>query len=177
MYNQGRTKSLNFYRVGPDPGRLVLVDAPGYGSRGRPEWGELFDHYIANRSQYVSTICDHLLTHHCLIIRLARVYILFNGKHGIKEYDRLMLESLEQKCQAQEGHTRWTLQAIITKVDSIDGDVRRQINEMQREIFEAAPTCLPGILTALSKRATLGIDDVRNMDGIGEEYAFTSYDF
>ena len=109
-----------------------------------------------------STICDHLFTYHCLIIRLARVYILFNGKHGIKEYDRLMLESLEQKCQAQEGHTRWTLQAIITKVDSIDGDVRRQINEMQREIFEAAPTCLPGILTASSKRATLGIDDVRN---------------
>jgi hypothetical protein len=30
---------LNFFDVG---GRMVLVDAPGYGDRGRPEWGALF---------------------------------------------------------------------------------------------------------------------------------------
>lgn len=57
---QGRTQTLNFYRVGPDPGQLVLVDAPGYGGRGRPEWGELFDHYVDNRSAYVS---QSLYTH------------------------------------------------------------------------------------------------------------------
>ena len=47
---QGRTQTLNFYRVGPDPGKLIVVDAPGYGARGRPEWGELFDQYVDNRA-------------------------------------------------------------------------------------------------------------------------------
>ena len=30
---------------------MVLVDAPGYGARGRPEWGSLFDHYLATRKE------------------------------------------------------------------------------------------------------------------------------
>jgi GTP-binding protein len=44
---------LNFYAIGNDPPKLFLVDAPGYGARGRPEWGALFDHYIQNREEYV----------------------------------------------------------------------------------------------------------------------------
>ena len=44
---------LNFFRVVKEPGRLVVVDAPGYGMRGREEWGELFEHYVDNRTQYV----------------------------------------------------------------------------------------------------------------------------
>lgn len=52
---QGHTKTLNFYQVGKAPGKAVLVDAPGYGGRGRPEWGELFDHYVDNRKEYA---CD-----------------------------------------------------------------------------------------------------------------------
>jgi GTP-binding protein len=48
---QGHTKTLNFYQVGKAPGKAVLVDAPGYGGRGRPEWGKLFDHYIDNRKE------------------------------------------------------------------------------------------------------------------------------
>jgi GTP-binding protein EngB required for normal cell division len=48
---QGHTKTLNFYQVGRAPGKAVLVDAPGYGGRGRPEWGELFDHYANNRKE------------------------------------------------------------------------------------------------------------------------------
>jgi len=48
---QGHTKTLNFYRVGKEPGKITLVDTPGYGARGRPEWGELFDHYINNRKE------------------------------------------------------------------------------------------------------------------------------
>ena len=50
-YLKGRTQALNFYCVG-DPGKLILVDAPGYGARGRVQWGELFDKYIETREQY-----------------------------------------------------------------------------------------------------------------------------
>ncbi|KAG1797907.1 uncharacterized protein BJ212DRAFT_1581989 [Suillus subaureus] len=47
----GRTQTLNFFRVGSPPGRLVVVDSPGYGARGRPEWGALFNHYLETRKQ------------------------------------------------------------------------------------------------------------------------------
>jgi GTP-binding protein EngB required for normal cell division len=40
-----------------DPGRLILVDAPGYGARGKVEWGKLFDEYIENREQYAFPHC------------------------------------------------------------------------------------------------------------------------
>lgn len=48
---QGRTQMLNFFRIGPEPGKLVLVDAPGYGDRGRQEWGALFDQYLQTRTE------------------------------------------------------------------------------------------------------------------------------
>lgn len=49
----GRTRQLNFYRVGLPPDNLVLVDAPGYGARGRQEWGDLFDSYVRHRQESV----------------------------------------------------------------------------------------------------------------------------
>lgn len=56
---QGRTQALNFFglqRLGNTSLRhdMLLVDAPGYGQRGRPEWGTLFDSYIRTRDRCVS---------------------------------------------------------------------------------------------------------------------------
>ncbi|THH10560.1 hypothetical protein EW146_g8329 [Bondarzewia mesenterica] len=139
----GRTKGLNFFRVGVDPGKLVLVDAPGYGARGRPEWGSLFDHYLETRTE------------------LRRVFVLFNAKHGLNEADRLMLQNLDALCQAS-GDMRWTLQAIITKVDTVPKQlVATTIPALQKEIFEIAPTCLPPIITAALKHPRLGIEEIR----------------
>ncbi|KAF8993791.1 hypothetical protein BDQ17DRAFT_119399 [Cyathus striatus] len=92
----GRTTTLNFVQVGPSPeiGHLVLVDAPGYGARGRPEWGEVFDHYLQTREQ------------------LKRVYILFNAKHPLNEYDHQMLEHLSSLLIDSDGNQRWTLQQL-----------------------------------------------------------------
>ncbi|RPD64497.1 P-loop containing nucleoside triphosphate hydrolase protein [Lentinus tigrinus ALCF2SS1-7] len=139
----GRTQTLNFYRVGPPPGYLVLVDAPGYGSRGRPEWGALFDHYVQTRKE------------------LRRVFILFNAKHGLNEVDRMMLQSLDEQCQSSGGLT-WTLQAIITKSDALrPGELAKAVKGIQKDIFEAAPTCLPPILTAAHEQPHFGVDTVR----------------
>lgn len=54
LSHQGRTRELNFFRVGAEPGKLILVDAPGYGARGRPQWGDMFDKYIETRKECVS---------------------------------------------------------------------------------------------------------------------------
>ncbi|KAI0048776.1 P-loop containing nucleoside triphosphate hydrolase protein [Auriscalpium vulgare] len=138
----GRTKSLNFFRVGPDPGKLILVDAPGYGSRGRPEWGQLFSHYLGSRKE------------------LRRVYILFNAKHGINAADKLMLEDLN--AQALGGGLPWTLQAIITKSDTVSTrELATVLPKLQKTIFEVAPTCLPPIVTASLKHPLFGVTEVR----------------
>lgn len=52
----GRTTSMNFIAVGgPDakenPGRLLVLDMPGYGKGSRPEWGEEIMKYLIGRRQ------------------------------------------------------------------------------------------------------------------------------
>lgn len=134
----GRTKTLTFFRIGPTPGKVVLVDAPGYGERGRPEWGELFNQYLETRAE------------------LRRVYILLNAKHGINEADKTMLRDLDQKIQSG---SRWTLQAIITKADLVPVNRNTTVSSIKQTIFEHAPTCLPPIVTA--SFAAMGVNDVR----------------
>ncbi|KAG2346853.1 P-loop containing nucleoside triphosphate hydrolase protein [Suillus weaverae] len=139
----GRTQTLNFFRVGSPPGRLVVVDSPGYGARGRPEWGALFDHYLETRKQ------------------LCRVFILISAAHGMGATDEAMLSSLDAQIQSLDG-TRWTLQAIITRADALQTNGRAQINQIEQDIFRISPTCLPPIITSCpSKGITFGIDEVR----------------
>ncbi|KAH8104019.1 P-loop containing nucleoside triphosphate hydrolase protein [Cristinia sonorae] len=142
----GRTRTLRFYRVGSPPGSLVLVDAPGYGARGRPEWGQLFEHYLNTRKE------------------LKRVYILFNAKHGLNEYDQTMLQDLDQRCQSSLGQ-KFTLQAIITKLDlllTLDSKTAKdQLKKIRQDIFEAAPTCLPSIMTSTALHPFVGIHEMR----------------
>ncbi|KAF7309395.1 p-loop containing nucleoside triphosphate hydrolase protein [Mycena indigotica] len=96
----GGTKELKFFRVeitaGVTTKPLVLVDSPGYGSRGRAHWGQLFDQYIQERKQ------------------LKRIYICFNARHMLKDTDLAMLEHLSKAANG-----RWTIQPIFTKIDAI----------------------------------------------------------
>lgn len=92
------------------------------------------------------------------------MYVLFNAKHGLNEYDQLMLQDLDQQCQSSLGQ-RFTLQAIITKLDLLlsvnEMSGAEQLKKIQADIFEAAPTCLPPIMTSVVKHPFLGIDEVR----------------
>ncbi|KAF8654643.1 hypothetical protein AX16_003496 [Volvariella volvacea WC 439] len=140
----GRTRHLNFYRVGTEPGKLVLVDAPGYGARGRPEWGELFNKYLESRHE------------------LRRVYILFNAKHDLNTYDRQMLSHLSSLLISPNGKQPFTLQAVITKADCIPpGQERTVITKLRQDIWEAAPLCLPPIVTSVTMSPPFGIEELR----------------
>ncbi|KAJ2917099.1 hypothetical protein MD484_g3309, partial [Candolleomyces efflorescens] len=140
----GRTRELNFYRVGKEPGKLVMVDAPGYGARGKREWGELFDGYLETRKQ------------------LKRVYILFNAKHGLNETDSLMLQHLSQYLMSKDGKQPFTLQSVITKVDLVPSNqIAATVEKMKKDIFAAAPLCLPPLLTSCEMDPPFGIDKVR----------------
>lgn len=95
------------------------------------------------------------------LFRLKRVYLLLNAKHGLNEADRLMLSDLSERCMSSGG-TRWTLQAVITKIDELPlSEVKSTLHDMQKDIFEAAPACLPPVVTAAAKHPRLGIDIMR----------------
>lgn len=94
--------------------------------------------------------------------RLRRIYLLVNAVHGLNDADRAMLQSLDEQCQAASS-TNFTLQAIITKADNLlrSDNGREAIKDIQKDIFEAAPTCLPAIVTAALDESRLGIDEMR----------------
>ena len=100
----------------------------------------------------------HLLTHDS---RLRRIYILFSAPHGLRPTDAAMLAELDTQVQ-QSGGTKFTLQAIITKADQLGDSGREQVDQMKKAIFQAAPTCLPPIITACPpKGSNFGIELVR----------------
>ncbi|KAJ3501519.1 hypothetical protein NLJ89_g9302 [Agrocybe chaxingu] len=140
----GHTKALNFFLVGPEPGKFVVVDAPGYGARGRPEWGELFDHYVRTRKQ------------------LKRIYILFNAKHGLNAFDKEMLAHLSTLLLNEQGVQTFTLQSVITKADDVPVDsLQTNLLQIKKDIWQAAPLCLPPIITSAEMKPPFGIEELR----------------
>ena len=71
-----------------------------------------------------------------------------------------MLSSLNEKCQGS-GARNLTMQAIITKADTLSSDSVENVKKMQADVFKVAPLCLPGIVTIASKQPFFGIGDVR----------------
>ncbi|KAF9018280.1 P-loop containing nucleoside triphosphate hydrolase protein [Hymenopellis radicata] len=141
----GRTRQLNFFRVGPKGGKLILVDAPGYGRRGRAEWGDLFEEYILTRPQ------------------LRRIYITFNGKHDLNQYDSQLLQHLSENIISSEGQQRYTMQAVITKADELTKlkGAQSMVESLRKQIWEAAPLCLPPIVTSAKMVPPFGIEELR----------------
>ena len=53
----GRTRSMNFFAIGGEdghgsPGKLAVLDMPGYGKGSREEWGAEIMKYLVGRRQY-----------------------------------------------------------------------------------------------------------------------------
>jgi GTP-binding protein len=91
----GRTRQLNFFALA---GELMLVDLPGYGyadaSKAAIErWTALVRRYLRSRAS------------------LCRVCLLIDSRHGIKEPDRPVLQTLDQ--------AGISYQLILTKADKL----------------------------------------------------------
>lgn len=90
------------------------------------------------------------------------MYILFNAKHGLNAADKAMLAHLASLMLTPRGTQPWTLQSIITKADTIPyKDVPTVISEIRKEIHDAAPLCLPPIVTSTEMNPPFGIDQIR----------------
>src|SRR6187399_1536757 len=78
-HTPGRTQELIFFSAGTP---LRLVDMPGYGYAEAPKskikaWNELIHAYLSGRTN------------------LARVYVLIDARHGLKEADDALLKTLD----------------------------------------------------------------------------------
>lgn len=95
----GRTRELNFFRLGGDTGpALYLADLPGYGfakvSKSQvAEWTRLMKTYLRGRPN------------------LRRVCLLVDSRHGIKNSDREMMAMLDEAAVSYV--------IVLTKADKL----------------------------------------------------------
>jgi GTP-binding protein len=114
-HTPGRTQELIFFSAGTP---LRLVDMPGYGYAEAPKskvkaWTALIHAYLSGRTN------------------LARVYVLVDARHGLKDTDEELLKTLDVAAVSY--------QIVLTKADQV------KASELEKRIAETT--------TALAKRA------------------------
>jgi len=137
-HTPGRTQELIFFE-GPDASGLRLVDMPGYGYAAAPKtkvasWTALIHKFLLGRAS------------------LARVYVLIDGRHGLKDVDLDVLKTLDKSAVSY--------QIVLTKADQ----VKAAELEARRTETEAAlakhPAAFPQVL-ATSSRSGAGMAELR----------------
>jgi len=135
-HTPGRTQEIIFFQ-GPD--NLRLADMPGYGYAEAPKakvkaWTEMIHAYLQGRAN------------------LARVYVLIDARHGIKEADKPALELLRTSAVSH--------QIVLTKCDQLSArDLAQRIEEVGQEMGKNA-AAFPEILATSSREGT-GIPELR----------------
>jgi GTP-binding protein len=104
----GRTSELNFFDLG---GVMYLVDMPGYGyakvsKTTREKWNRLIKNYLRGRPN------------------LRQVFILVDGRHGLKESDEHLMEMLDEAAVSYR--------IILTKCDKSKKAEMEKIEEKLR---------------------------------------------
>jgi GTP-binding protein len=137
----GRTQQLNFFALDGDvqSARLRLVDMPGYGYAAAAKekiasWTKLMQDYLRGRTT------------------LLRVFVLIDGRHGLKPIDHEMLSLLDQSAMSY--------QIILTKRDAVaKGEQAGRITETE-EALRKHPAAYPQVLFTSSETSE-GIADLR----------------
>lgn len=99
-HTPGRTQQLNFFALGAEPPneRMRLIDMPGYGyaavAKTKIEsWNKLMRSYLRGRAT------------------LKRVFVLVDGRHGLKDVDEEMFKLLDSSAVSY--------QVVLTKRDEV----------------------------------------------------------
>jgi GTP-binding protein len=135
-HTPGRTQQLNFFDIG---GHFMLVDMPGYGyaavSKAKVEaWTDVIIDYLKGRAN------------------LARVYVLIDGRHGVKDVDRDVMNLLDTAAVSYA--------LVLTKYDEVKkADVEKMLSATRLEIVKR-PAAYPEIIFT-SSRTGDGIPDLR----------------
>jgi GTP-binding protein len=132
----GRTQELIFFAGGSS---LGLVDLPGYGYAAAPKqkiaaWTELTRTYVAGRPN------------------LARVYVLIDARHALKDADALLLDRLDEAAVSY--------QIVLTKIDRLAEAQIAPTMTAVRKAIERRPAAFPDV-AATSARTGAGIPELR----------------
>jgi GTP-binding protein len=150
-HTPGRTQELNFFALGGSgagggsatdgapAAKLTIVDMPGYGyaavSKSKvAAWTDLIHAYLRGRAN------------------LARVFVLIDARHGLKEADVGVLDTLDKAAVSY--------QIVLTKADEF------KAQELERRVAETAaaiarrPAAFPEIRPT-SSRSGLGVAELR----------------
>ena len=132
----GRTQELIFFTGGEG---LTLVDMPGYGYAAAAKakiaaWTELIHAYLRGRAN------------------LARIYVLVDARHGLKETDAPMLDAL--------GGVAVSHQIVLTKSDELKAaELGQRIAEVEAALAKR-PAAFPTVLATSAHDGT-GIPELR----------------
>jgi GTP-binding protein len=137
-HKPGRTQELIFFE-GPEQAGLRLVDMPGYGYAAAPKakvaaWTALIHKFLQGRSS------------------LARVYVLIDARHGLKDVDLDVLTTLDRAAVSY--------QVVLTKADQVkQAELSARIAETETALAKH-PAAFPKVL-ATSSRAGTGMGELR----------------
>lgn len=132
----GRTRELNYFRLGD---AMHIVDMPGYGyaraSKKLVEgWTRLVQDYLSGRTQ------------------LARVFLLIDSRHGIKENDRETMKLMDRSAISY--------QLVLTKIDKLKKHEQDEVFQSTLTQIGKHPAAYPE-LVATSAEKKHGIDALR----------------
>jgi len=134
-HTPGRTQELIFFAGSG----MMLVDMPGYGYAAAAKtkvkaWPALIHAFLRGRQN------------------LARVYLLVDGRHGLKTTDDSVLDTLDEAAVSY--------QVVLTKADQVKpAELAVRMGDTQSALAKR-PAAYPEVL-ATSARAGVGIPELR----------------
>lgn len=122
----GRTQQLNFFDLG---GQIYLVDMPGYGyakvsKKQRAEWDSLIRDYLRGRPN------------------LRMVFILVDGRHGLKESDEHLMTMLDEAAVSYR--------IVLTKCDKSKKAEMERIQENLKTVLKRHAAAHPEFIETSS---------------------------
>jgi GTP-binding protein len=137
-HTPGRTQELVFFE-GPEHAGFRLVDMPGYGYASAPKakvasWTALIHKFLQGRSN------------------LARVYVLIDARHGLKDVDLDVLKTLDKSAVSY--------QVVLTKADQVKSAELEQTVAATAAALTKHPAAFPEIVVTSSRTGT-GMAELR----------------
>jgi GTP-binding protein len=137
-HTPGRTQELIFFE-GPKEAEFRLVDMPGYGYASAPKakvasWTALIHKFLQGRSN------------------LARVYVLIDSRHGLKEVDLDVLKTLDKAAVSY--------QVVLTKADQVKAAELEERIDTVAAALKTHPAAFPELLVT-SSRTGAGMPQLR----------------
>ena len=135
-HTPGRTQQLIFFRADAP---LTIVDMPGYGYAEAPKatvkaWTGLIHSYLRGRAN------------------LARVYLLIDGRHGLKAADTPVLDLLDEAAVSYA--------IVLTKADQVKPAALATLAAGVIAAIAKRPAAFPDII-ATSSRTGDGVPELR----------------